>query len=463
MQLSLFLPYPCHPCNPWLNFMRCTFALGHFVLESRIHPLQSAHLHWLMKCIAFVFFLAVQLAFASGSGPLPAASPKRLGFSPERLERLHKAVQAYIDEGKHAGAISIIVRDGKIADFATYGYRDLEAKTPMTPDTICRVYSMSKVITSAAVMQLVERGEISLTDPVSKYIPEFKSMKVCTGGTAEEPTLVDATNAITVKHLLTHTAGLAYDFSQVQPVRQLYAKADLWKEDVDFKEFIRRVSKLPLVHQPGTAFHYGVNTDVLGYLVEVVSRKPLETYMQENLFGPLRMVDTSFDVPEPKRTRLAKLYERGTNSALREVLIPPYGTYAEKGKGFTSGGGGLFSTAGDYVRFAQMLLNGGKLDGQQVLGRKTIELMTSNNLTFLSNGTLNSADGFGLGGSVRLDVPKGNTLGSVGQFGWNGAATTTFNIDPHERTVALLFTQHLPYNEYNIFAKFYTLFYAALE
>jgi CubicO group peptidase (beta-lactamase class C family) len=199
-----------------------------FVLESRIHPLHSGHLHWLMKCIAFVFFLAVQLVFASGSGPLPAASPKRLGFSPERLERLHKAVQAYIDEGKHAGAISIIVRDGKICDFATYGYRDLEAKTPMTPDTICRVYSMSKVIASAAVMQLVERGEISLTDPVAKYIPEFKSMKVCTGGTAEEPTLVDATNAITVKHLLTHTAGLAYDFSQVQPVRQLYAKADLW-------------------------------------------------------------------------------------------------------------------------------------------------------------------------------------------------------------------------------------------
>jgi len=417
------------------------------------------------KWIYLVLLLvASTLDQAIAAAPLPSANPRRLGFSPERLERLHKGIESYIDQGKHAGAISVIARNGRIADFTTYGYRDLENKTRMTPDTIVRIYSMSKVITSAAVLQLVEQSRLNLTDPIDRYIPELKRLKVCTGGTAENPTLVDATNTITVKHLLTHTAGFAYDFSAREPIAELYRKADFWNDSVTLKEFIQRLAKLPLVHQPGTAFNYGVNIDVLGYLVEVVSGKPFETYLQEHIFGPLRMTDTGFDVPEEKRSRLAKLYETGPNGFLREVKTPPYGTYAEKGRGFASGGGGLFSTAGDYLRFGQMLLNHGNLEGKQILGRKTVELMTANNITFLRNGTLpgNPSEGFGLGGSVRLDVPKGNSLGSEGQFGWNGAATTTFNMDPEEKTVALLFTQHLPYNQHNIFGTFYTLFYASL-
>ncbi len=412
----------------------------------------------------YLFLFLIQATAALAGSPLPTTTPSRAGLSPERLERMHKAIQSYIDQGRHAGAISVIVRNGKIADFATYGYRDLETRAPMTPDTIVRIYSMSKVITSAAVLQLFEEGRFNLTDPVANYIPELKRLKVCTGGTADAPTLVDATNAITIKHLLTHTAGFGYDFSAREPVKQLYEKADLWNDNVTLKEFIQRVSRLPLVNQPGTAFNYGINIDVLGYLVEVVSGRPFETYLQEHLFGPLKMTDTSFDVPEDKRSRLAKIYEAGPNGALREVAVPPYGTYAEKGRGFASGGGGLFSTAGDYIRFAQMLLNGGHLEGKQVLGKKTVELMTANNLTFLPNGTLGGtqSQGFGLGGSVRLDVAKENTLGSVGQFGWSGAATTTFNIDPQEKTVSLLFTQHLPFNQYNIFAKFQTLFYASI-
>jgi CubicO group peptidase (beta-lactamase class C family) len=207
-----------------------------------------------------------------------------------------------------------------------------------------------------------------------------------------------------------------------------------------------------------------VNTDVLGYLIEVVSGQPLEDYMQEHIFRPLRMTDTSFDVPEEKRGRLARLYENGRDGKLREKSVAPYGAYAEKGRGFASAGGGLFSTAGDYLRFAQMLLNGGHLDGKQILGKKTVELMMANHLTFLPEGTLGGtqSEGFGLGGSVRLDLAKGNTLGSVGQFGWGGAATTTFNIDPKEKTVALLFAQHLPFNQHNMFAKFQTLFYSSL-
>jgi CubicO group peptidase (beta-lactamase class C family) len=414
-----------------------------------------------MKRICAVLLFAVT-AFAGS--PLPTASPARMGFSPERLERMHKAIQTYIDQGKHSGAIAVVARNGKLVDFTTYGYRDLEAKTPMTGDTIVRIYSMSKVVTSVAVLQLFEEGHFNLTDPVDRFIPEFKRLKVCTGGTVDEPTLIDATNTMTIKHLLTHTAGFGYEFSARAPVNKLYEKADFWNAKVSLKDFIRGLSKIPLVHQPGTAFNYGVNTDVLGYLVEVVSGQPLEIYMQEHIFGPLRMTDTAFDVPEEKRSRLARLYEHGPDKSLREVAVPPYGAYAEKGRGFASAGGGLFSTAGDYLRFAQMLLNGGQLDGKQILGRKTVELMMQNHLTFLPQGTLGGtqSDGFGLGGSVRLDLAKGNTLGSVGQFGWGGAATTTFNIDPKEKTVMLLFAQHIPFNQHNIFGKFQTLFYHSL-
>ena len=394
---------------------------------------------------------------------MPKGSAASLGFSPERLGKLHAGIQSYIDDGKHAGAISVIARNGKIVDFRTYGYRDLEAHAPMQPDTIVRIYSMSKVITSVAVLQLFEEGRFGLEDPVSRYIPELKDLKVCTGGTVENPTLVDAKKPITIKHLLTHTAGFAYDFSAKEPVKQLYQKADIL-EAPSLKEFIVRLSKLPLVHEPGESFTYGVNIDVLGYLVEVISRQPLEDYMQDHIFRPLGMKDTSFDVPPEKMSRLAKIHEAGPDGKLHLFAKPPYGTYAEKGRGFASGGGGLFSTAGDYLRFAQMLLNGGKLDGRQILGRKTVELMTANHLTFLPNPAVdgNGSEGFGLGGSVRIDLAKGNSLGSIGQFGWNGAATTTFRIDPKEKTVALLFTQHLPYDQHGIFAKFYTLFYASL-
>jgi CubicO group peptidase (beta-lactamase class C family) len=376
---------------------------------------------------------------------------------------MHTMVQSFINQGKHAGAVTVIARHGSIVDLRAYGYRDLETRAPMQRDTIVRIYSMSKVMTSVAVMQLVEEGWIALDNPVSRYIPELKNFKVCTGGTPEAPTLEEARRPITIKHLLTHTAGFAYDFSAKEPVKTLYQRADLFEADSS-QAFIERLAKLPLAQQPGEGYLYGVNTDVLGHLVEVVSGWPIEVYLQARVFGPLGMKDTGFDVPPEKLSRLAKLYENGPDGKLRPVAKPPYGAYAVKGRGFPSGGGGLFSTADDYVRFAQMLLNGGKLEGKQILGRKTVELMTANHLTFLDKPTIggNGWEGFGLGGSVRVDLAKANALGSVGEFGWNGAATTTFRIDPKEQTVALLFAQHLPYNQHGLFANFYTLFYAAL-
>jgi CubicO group peptidase (beta-lactamase class C family) len=413
--------------------------------------------------------LASILAFAlmphaAPAQSLPTARPGSMGFSTERLERLHAQVQDYIDRGKHAGAVTIIARHGRIVDLKAYGWRDLEARAPMRTDTIVRIYSMSKVIASVGIMQLIEEGRLSLNDPVTRYIPELKDLKVCTGGTADAPVLEAAKRPITIKHLLTHTAGFAYDFSAKEPVKTLYQKADLFESESS-QQFIERLAKLPLAQQPGEGYLYGVNTDVLGHLIEVVSGWPIEIYLQARVFGPLGMKDTSFDVPPEKLARLAKLYETGPDGKLRPVAKPPYGAYAQKGRGFPSCGGGMFSTADDYVRFAQMLLNGGKLDSRQVLGRKTVELMTANHLAFLEKPTVggNGWEGFGLGGSVRVDLANANTLGSVGEFGWNGAATTTFRIDPKEQTAALLFTQHLPYDQHGIFAKFYTLFYASLE
>lgn len=386
------------------------------------------------------------------------------GFESDRLQKMHAMVKHYIDDGKHAGAVTLVARNGKIADVATFGYRDLEEKQPMTRDTIFRIYSMSKIITSVAALILFEEGAYGLDDSVADYIPELRSLKVI-NPSGDHSEMARLKRPVTIRHLLTHTAGFTYDFTAPDALKTPWAKADIWNENVDFKEFIRRISFVPLAHQPGERHTYGVNTDVLGYFVQVLSGIPLEQFVQQRIFDPLKMVDTGFDVPPEKMNRLAKLYENGPDKALRPVAKPPYGTYAEAGKGFPSGGGGLFSTANDYFRFGQMLLNGGTLDGKRVLSRKTVELMTVNQLTFLERPTLDArgADGFGFGGSVRLDLAKGAGLGSVGQFGWSGAATTTFIMDPQEHMIAILMAQHLPFNQHGIFAKFSTLVYASLE
>lgn len=395
--------------------------------------------------------------------PLPRENPEKVGLSSERLGKMRAMVQQFIDDGKHAGAVVLVARKGKIADLATFGHRDIEGRAAMTPDTIFRIYSMSKIITSVATLMLFEEGRFALDDPVTDYIPELRNLKVMNpaGSDAE---LGRLKRPITIKHLLTHTSGLTYDFGAPDQLKPFWTKADVWNEAVDLKEFIRRISFVPLAHQPGERYTYGVNTDVLGYLVQVLSGIPFDKFLQERIFTPLKMADTSFDVPPEKMNRLAKLYENGPDKALRAVAKPPFGTYAEAGKGFPSGGAGLFSTANDYFRFGQMLLNGGELEGSRILGRKTVEFMTANQLTFLEKPSIDArgADGFGLGGSVRLDIAKGGTLGSVGQFGWSGAATTTFIMDPQEQMIALLLAQHWPYNQHGIFQKFSTLVYASI-
>jgi CubicO group peptidase (beta-lactamase class C family) len=400
----------------------------------------------------------ILFALSLGAQPLPLSTPEKEGLSSERLERLHQRMDQMVRDGKKAGAITMIVRNGKVADWKAYGYRDVDQKLPMEKDSICRIWSMTKVISSVAVMMLVEEGKLTLNDPVYQYIPEFKNIKVLTGGTADQPELVDAVRPVTVKHLLTHTSGLTYTWGD-HPVAQLYNRKKIF-ENGSLKEFVGKVASLPLLAQPGEKYNYGINIDVLGYLVQVVADMPFDKFVQNRILTPLRMSDTFFEVPKEKLSRVAKTYtvkDGKLSESPAEDLV---------GKATVTvpyGGMGLFSTVGDYSRFGQMLLNGGQLDGVRLLSRKTVELMTVNHLNNLAVPHTGGAGayGFGLGGSVRMDLAKGNIPGSLGQFGWDGAASTYFRMDPKERTVSLVFFQYMPFDSPAL-ELFSTLFYQAI-
>jgi CubicO group peptidase (beta-lactamase class C family) len=412
-----------------------------------------------MKTLAclLTFLIAV-----SAQGQLPAGSPARAGFDPGRLEVLHAITKRFVDEGQHAGVITLLARNGKLVDFQTFGYRDVEKKLPMERDTICRVYSMSKIITSVGALILFEEGRYNLDDPVSKFLPELKDVKVMTGGTADAPQLEPLKRPITIRHLFTHTSGLIYDFSGGKELSALYERANLWTGP-GLKDFMTKLGRLPLQHQPGDAWTYGVNTDVLGALIEKISGKTFGAFLEERIFRPLEMKDTGFDVPPEKMNRLARTYKHGADGKFEEDK-PIIETWPEPGRGIESGGGGLFSTAGDYARFAQMLLNGGTLDGHRILGRKTVELMTANHLVTLPNNQAATRQkGFGLGVEVTTDLGQLSIPSSTGQFGWYGAATTYCQIDPKEKIVAVAFVQHFPFNEHNFFAQFATGYYQALK
>ena len=409
------------------------------------------------------FLLLALLVTVSGQAQLPTASPKAAGFNPARLEVLHATTRRFVDEGKHAGIITLLGRAGKIVDFQTYGYRDVERQLPMERDTICRAYSMSKLITCVATLMLVEEGRFNLDDPVAKYLPELKDVKVWTGGTADAPQLESLKRPITIKHLLTHTSSMFYDFSAGNAeLAKLWRSADLWSGP-GLTNFITKLARLPLQHQPGDAWTYGVNQDVQGAVIERVTGKTFGTFLEEWIFRPLGMKDTGFDVPPEKMSRLAKTYKHGSDGKFVEDQ-PIVETWPEPGRGIEAGGAGIFSTAGDFARFAQMLCNGGMLDGKRILGRKTIELMTANHMVTLPNNQAASRQkGFGLGVEVTTDLGQLSMPSSVGQFGWYGAATTYCQIDPKERVVALVFAQHFPFNEHGFFAAFQTGYYQALK
>jgi CubicO group peptidase (beta-lactamase class C family) len=394
---------------------------------------------------------------------LPTASPKSAGFDQARLEVLHATTKRFVAGGQHAGIITLLARDGKIVDFQTYGYRDVERQLPMERDTICRAYSMSKIITCVATLMLVEEGRLNLDDPVAKYLPEFKAVKVWTGGTADAPQTEPLKRPITIKHLMTHTSGLFYDFSGENPeLMKLWKNANLWTGP-GLTNFIAKLATLPLKHQPGDAWTYGVNQDVQGAVIERIAGQTFGAFLEERIFHPLGMKDTGFDVPPEKMNRLAKTYKHGPDGKFVEDQ-PIVETWPEAGRGIEAGGAGIFSTAGDFARLAQMLCNGGALEGKRILGRKTVEMMTANHLVTLPNNQAATRQkGFGLGVEVTTDLGQLSMPSSVGQFGWYGAATTYCQIDPKERLVAIAFAQHFPYNEHNFFAAFQTGYYQALK
>lgn len=412
-----------------------------------------------MKSILWLFPALLALTAAA---QLPTASPRAAGFDPARLQVMHETMRRFIDDRQHVGLITLVVRNGKIVDFQTYGYRDLEQRLPMERDTICRMYSMSKIITCAATLMLLEEGRFNLDDPVANYLPELKDMKVWTGGTQDAPQLEPLKRPITIKHLLTHTSGLTYDFAGNDDLIKLWLKAELWTGP-GLTNFITKLGRLPLRHQPGDAYTYGVNQDVLGALIERVTGQSFGAVLAERIFRPLGMKDTGFDVPPEKLPRLAKTYQHGSDGRWVEAK-PILETWPEPGRGIEAGGSGIFSTAGDFARFAQMLCNGGTLDGHRLLGRKTVELMTANHMLALPNNqAATRAKGFGLGVEVTTDLGRLSMPASPGQFGWYGAATTYCQIDPQEKIVAIALSQHLPFNEHNLFAKFQTGYYQALK
>jgi CubicO group peptidase (beta-lactamase class C family) len=398
------------------------------------------------------FLLLCVFSAVLAAQPLPLSTPEKEGLSAERLKRLHAAFEQMTRDGSRAGAITMIVRNGRIADWHTYGYRDLAAKLPMEKDTIGRMYSMTKVLTSVAALALVEEGKLALNDPVDKYVPELKDVKVLEGSK-----LVAPKSPMRVRHLMTHTAGYIYGGTH-SGLNPYYNDAAIW-EAKSLKDFIGRIAKVPLVGHPGEGFVYGMNTDVLGYVVQVAADVPFEQVLETRVFKPLKMNDTYFVVPEDKRSRIAKLYQTGKDGKLEEAPASGSTNFT-----FPGGGHAVYSTLGDYARFAQMLANGGELEGVRILGRKTVELMTSDYLEGVNRGLaiLKPNEGFGLGVSVRNTLGGSNALGSAGDFGWSGAATTYFRVDPKEKAIGLLFLQHLPIDGATV-DKFSTLWYQALQ
>ncbi|MCP5114368.1 MAG: beta-lactamase family protein [bacterium] len=382
----------------------------------------------------------VSLAVANG---LPTASPEEVGLSPERLERITKRMEADVAAGRIPGALAMVIRNGKVAYLETRGHADREAKQPMAADTIFRIYSMSKPITSVAVMMLYEEARLRITDPVSKYIPDLGGLKVYAGQVNGTHVLEDSERDITVQDLLRHTSGLTYGFFAKSAVDKMYVDKKVLSGN-NLAEFVEKLGKIPLKHQPGSRWEYSVSTDVLGRLVEVISGQSFDEFLAERIFAPLKMVDTAFYVPPEKADRFAKLYSPNPRGGIWPA-DPKRSRSLFKKPTFFSGGGGLVSTAADYARFCQMMLNGGELDGVRLLSRKTVDLMRISHTRDIPGPRARNGEGFGLGFAVAEDLTRSGLAGSVGEYRWGGAAGTRFWIDPKENFIGIYMVQILPH------------------
>jgi CubicO group peptidase (beta-lactamase class C family) len=390
--------------------------------------------------------------------------PEEVGFSSSRLSRIGAVMQSYVDQGELAGLVTLVARYGNVVHLERFGMMDLEASKPMRLDTIFRIYSMTKPLTSLALMMLFEQGEVRLTDPVTRWVPAFGKVKVL----ASDGRLAELDRDITIHDLLRHTSGLSYNGyyeDTGELVDKLYDEADLWPADGNSEEMVRRIAELPLAFQPGQAWRYSAATDVVGRLVELISGMSLAEFFETKILGPLGMEDTAFSVPPGKVDRFAALYGMSNDGALQEIDTPVGGDYFEVS--LHSGGHGLVSTAADYLRLAQFFLSLGELDGVRLLSPRTVDLMTMNHLPpavlpMVMGGEQMPGLGFGLGFSVMLDVALSGMMGSAGLYAWSGWAKTHFWVDPREEIIGIIMPQHVYTGTHPAIVDFRTLVYQAL-
>ena len=394
------------------------------------------------------------------------ATPEDVGLSAARLYKIDHLTQGYINDGMLPGTITLVARRGKIVHLSCQGKMDIEADKSMEDDTLFRIYSMSKPVTTTALMMLYEDGRFQLDDPVSRFIPAFRELQVYSAdGRHTAPA-----RPMTIRDLLTHTSGLTYGFMNSTPVDAMYRQQGV-EQSANLAEMVSKLAGIPLLFSPGSRWSYSVATDVCGHLVELIADTPFDEFLEEQIFAPLGMTDTGFVVPEDKVHRFAANYDRTSDNGMRLIDSPEASPYLQD-RGLHSGGGGLVSTIHDYYKFASMLLNQGEHAGTRILGRKTVELMTSNHLP--NNGDLTSMGqavfsetpydgiGFGLGFSVMLDPATAQILGSPGEFAWGGAASTYFFVDPKEDMLVIFMTQLMPSSSYPIRREMRVLAYQSI-
>jgi CubicO group peptidase (beta-lactamase class C family) len=371
------------------------------------------------------------------AAPLPMTTPEDIGLSSSALARLGTVLSGEVTNGRLPGAVALIARRGRLAYFESFGRRDPAGDAPMSRDSIFRIYSMTKPIVSVAAMMLWEEGRFLLSDPIAKYLPDLADLKVAVQRGAEVG-LVPAARPITIQDLLRHTSGLTYEFRGNGPVHKMYMAAKIYNRHQSNADQVATLSKMPLLHQPGSTWEYSRSTDVIGRLIEVLSGVSLGDHLKSAILAPLGMVDTAFHVAAADHGRLAEAFAKDPDSGAAVQLIQ-----VKEAPQFQSGGGGLVSTAGDYARFLQMLLNCGRLDGVRLLSRKTVELMTADHLGPITGAPdlLLPGYGFGLGFAVRLQAGISPVPGSIGQYFWGGLAGTTFWVDPAEQLFALMLIQ----------------------
>lgn len=399
-------------------------------------------------------------------------APTKAGFSAERLGRITDHMNRnYIDSGKIAGCQVLVSRHGHVAYSQSFGQMDRERTKPMAEDTIFRIYSMSKPITSIALMQLYEQGHFQLNDPISRVIPEWRDHRVWIAGDVDNMETKAPEKPMTFRHILSHTGGLTYGGTN-HPVDKAYRREGVrGGADETLATFVHKLAKVPLRYEPGERWMYSYSVDVSGYLVEAISGKPFDAYLQENIFNPLGMKDTSFWVAPEKQSRFAANYQRQPDKTLKLIDDPATSNYL-KNPSFFSGGGGLTSTTADYLRFCEMLRRGGELDGARIIGPRTLQLMHKNHLaggkdlTQMAIGTFsetaNEGVGFGLGFAVTLSEVETGSLGE-GDYYWGGAASTIFWVDPKEDMVVIFMTQLMPSATFNFRGQLKNIVYSSIE